>query len=670
MRFRALSRAAVATASVSALALSGLPVARTQEAAPARFTVANITDFHGRWAFDSKGEIPGALNLKCELDKAEEAAGADSFAFTSSGDNIGASPFASMVLDDEPTIDVLDQMGLDVSAVGNHEFDKGAADLVERVAPGAEWTYLAAGADGIDDSIRPYVIKELGGAKVAFIGSVTKDMPSLVSPAGIEGITWNDPVESINKVADELTESGEADVVVALPHEGNIDASAWSDNVDVVFMGHTHQFVEPADTHPLVLQAGSYSKGLATISLSYDKATDKITADSVSLKREGDLMACDTQDNLAARYPEIHATITEAQAAAEEQGAQQIGELDRSLYRGANADEESGSNRGVESQLNNLLADVAKWGVSKNSSVAPEIGVMNAGGVRDDLLEGPVTYAEAFSVQPFGNELTYTTLKGSDFKEALEQQWKTTGERPVLSLGVSDNVSYTYDETRPQGERITSVLVDGEPLDPNRDYIVAGSTFLLTGGDGFTALTKGTDNANLGYTDIQGWTEYLKAYLGGDDTLAPRTGQAGVAVHVQEPLKAGAEATIDLSSLIYTQGETAKTVTVTLGDASATADIDTTYNPANLGEAGKATATLTVPAGLSGEQELRVTTDAGTDVWVPVTVEGTPAQPSVSSANPLQAVLLAVAGLIGLGGLLALVFPHQVDALLGKFARF
>lgn len=77
-----------------------------------------------------------------------------------------------------------------------------------------------------------------------------------------------------------------------------------------------------------------------------------------------------------------------------------------------------------------------------------------------------------------------------------------------------------------------------------------------------------------------------------------------------------------------------------------------------------------MPAGLSGEQELRVTTDAGTDVWVPVTVEGTPAQPSVSSANPLQAVLLAVAGLIGLGGLLALVFPHQVDALLGKFARF
>ncbi|AWB83763.1 bifunctional metallophosphatase/5'-nucleotidase [Corynebacterium liangguodongii] len=617
MRF-SLPRAAVAAVSVSALALSGLPVASAQTAG--EFTVSNFTDFHGRWeqVIDTKkpeNTIPGAVALKCAVDKAAEGR---AHALTSSGDLIGASTFASMILDDEPTIDIMNLMGLDVSAVGNHEFDKGADDLTNRVVPEAEWTYLAAGADGLDRStgVEGYKIMELDGVKVAFIGAVTDDMPNLVSPAGIEGITWVNPVDSINALADTLTASGEADVVIALPHEGKIAADAWSDNVDAVFMGHTHEYIAPeAGKTPLIIQAGQYSQGLANVDFAYDKATDTLTVQKAELLKPADITACDTPN------PEIQAVIDAAVAEAKIEGSKVIGTLDQTLYRGTNAGADSGSNRGVESQLNNLLAEVAAWGLAKNSRITPDIAVMNAGGVRTDLLEGEVTYEEAFLVQPFGNEITYTTLKGSDFKEALEQQWQDpTQGRPFLSLGVSNNVSYTYDPTAPQGEHITSVTIDGVPLDPDKDYVVAGSTFLLGGGDRFSALKKGTPLSLIGYIDVQAFEEYLTTYLGGGDAPAPRTGQSNVGIHIDKPLVAGEQATIDLTSLIYTQGETAKTVTIELGDLKYSSEIDYDFGPANYNEAGRANFTFGIPKDYAGEYTLRVTTDAGTDVSLPLTV--------------------------------------------------
>ncbi|MDY5785099.1 bifunctional UDP-sugar hydrolase/5'-nucleotidase [Corynebacterium sp.] len=669
MRLRALTTA-VSVTSVSALALAGLPVASAQDSAT--FAVSNITDFHGYFA-DNGTDVPGALHLKCAID---EFAGESAHAFTSSGDNVGASAFASMILDDAPTIDVLNQMGLDVSAVGNHEFDAGQDDLVNRIVPAAEWTYLAANAEGLDKTdIRDYRIMDLNGVNVAFVGAVTQDMPNLVSPAGIRGITWHEPVETINSIADELTASGEADVVIALPHEGAIPASAWSDNVDVVFMGHSHEFINQSEGNPLVLQAGFYSQGLANVEMTYDAATDTVTFDSVELLNQDNIRACGSPDELQELYPEIAATIAAAQEAADAESQVVIGQLDMDLYRGANEGEASGSNRGTESQLNNLLAEVAKWAVGENSTVTPDIGVMNAGGVRADLLAGDVTAADVYAVQPFNNPLTFVTLKGSDFVEALEQQWKDpAASRPFLSLGVSNNVSYTYDETRPQGERITNVLIDGEPIDPNRDYVVAGSTFLLSGGDGFTALANGSEPANLGYIDVMAFTDYLRTYLSGGDAPAPRTGQSNVAVHIDEPLKAGEEATIDISSLIYTQGETASTVTVELGSATVTAPIDSAFRTAQYNESGRATVTIAVPQNLSGEQRLRITTDAGTDVWVPVTVTGveTPApdMSADSSVSPLKSIILAIVALIGLGSLFALVAPHQIDRILGDLARF
>lgn len=609
-------RATIATATISALSASALtvPVASADEQT-AKISISNITDFHGRFEHDEKNSIPGAERLKCAIDQEAEPFG-DAHIFTSSGDNIGASPFSAMLLDDAPTIEVLNQMGLKVSAVGNHEFDKGAADLSERVIPDAAFPYLAANADSVNGT-EPYHVEEVDGVKVAFIGTVTADMPNLVSPDGIAGITWNDPVATTNTLAEDLKDKGEADVVVALVHAGGIAPDKF-EAVDVAFLGHTHVVVNPdASTSPVVAQAGQYSQGFANVDLSIDRATKQVTVDEAKVVDNATVLACDEA------YPEIATTVSTAAAEAEEQGKQVVANTPVAFTRGRNEGAESGTNRGVESSLSNLLAEAAKWSVAANSNVTPDIGIMNAGGVRDDLPAGDVTYKQAFSVQPFGNENSYKSIKGKDFKDVLEQQWKPGQDRPRLALGLSNNVSYTYNPDAEQGQRITSITIDGKPMDMEKDYVIAGSTFLLGGGDSFEALTRGSEMSNIGLLDVDAFIQYLKS----DEELAPR-GQSAVGVKLDQPLKPGTEATIDLSSLIYTIDDPAKKVTVSLetagGDklAEASTDIDPDLGEQGYGEAGKATVKLAVPVDAQGDLVLRITTDAKTDVTMPVKVEG------------------------------------------------
>lgn len=593
--FRALS-ALVIVVGCAPVALAQQSAAPAQQ--PVRLSVQNITDFHGH--FSETKDDPGAARLSCALDRAAEGGPR---VLTASGDNIGGSPFNSAILDDEPTVEVLNQMGLDATAVGNHEFDKGYADLTERVIPNADFAVLGANVSGGQIPLEPYAIREIDGVRVAMVGAVTADTPQLVGGEGVAGLHFSDPIEAVNTTADALVESGQADVVVALLHEGVQGDERWSPNVDIVFPGHTHRVVEPSTPGPLIVQAGQYGRNLVDVDLTVDPATKQARIDAVHLLDEADIRACENPN------PEIAATVAAAEAQAEEEGKEVVSTVNAPFYRG--------TNRAVESQLNNLLAEVAREGITKNTGVSADIGVMNAGGVRADLEAGEVTYADAFAVQPFGNDNTYTTLKGADFKDALEQQWQAQESRPALSLGVSENVTYTYDPTRPIGDRVTSVTISGAPLDPNKDYVVAGSTFLLGGGDGFEAFTRGTPLASTGYIDVESFIEYLKNH----PDLTPRAGQSNVAITPRGQWTPGGTVTLDLSSLIYSQGETATTVTVQIGDSQVSAPIDPDFGHPDFGEAGKATVTLPIPAGLSGEQSLTITTDAGTSISQPITIE-------------------------------------------------
>ena len=249
-------------------------------------------------------------------------------------------------------------------------------------------------------------------------------------------------------------------------------------------------------------------------------------------------------------------------------------------------------------------------------------------------------------------------------------------------MGLSDNVSYTYNPEAARGERITSVSINGEALEEDKDYRVAGSSFLFGGGDGFVDPAEVRDVLNVGYNDLAAFVDYLKT-----DGIGVREGQKDVGVVLPaEGLKAGTTATIKLSSLNYSsEGEPmAKQATVKLGEATATADIDsaTAEADAGYGEQGRAELTLDIPAELSGEQTLTITTDAGTEVSLPVTVAAGEAEAPTETPQPgedqqkaqgssadVGTIFGAIAGILALLGLLAVVFAGPIDQVLGPVAK-
>lgn len=242
----------IAAGTAMSTAFIGVTVEQVQEEI-SQFNITNITDFHGY--ISPSAAHQGAPMLKCAGD---QPAGGLILAFVSSGDNIGGSPSASSVLNDEPTLAALNLMGLDYSAVGNHEFDKGYGDLTGCVTELFDFEWLGANVEGGTPALAPYGISELDGTKVAFVGTVSQETPMLVNPSGIEGITFNDPDEVTNTIADELVASGEADVVVASYHEGITGNEAWSENVDAAFAGHTHQARDLVAVYgPLILQGAT-----------------------------------------------------------------------------------------------------------------------------------------------------------------------------------------------------------------------------------------------------------------------------------------------------------------------------------------------------------------------------------------------------------------------------
>ncbi|MDD9206074.1 metallophosphoesterase, partial [Georgenia sp. 10Sc9-8] len=242
--------------------------------------VLAFNDFHGR--LTQGGQSAGAAVLAGAAD-AVRAENEDTV-LVSAGDNIGASTFVSMVQEDTPTIEALNAMDLFASAVGNHEFDRGADDLTGRVTDLADFPYLVANVDGDLPNIDEYAIYESpNGVSVGFIGVVTEDVPSLVTPAGIEGLEFTDMSAAANRVAAQLSDgdadNGEADVVVVLAHEGAggtsvEDATGDSDygdlvnnaeNIDAIVSGHTHQLYNHEINGMQVTSGSQYGEHLTRL---------------------------------------------------------------------------------------------------------------------------------------------------------------------------------------------------------------------------------------------------------------------------------------------------------------------------------------------------------------------------------------------------------------------
>ncbi|HEY1158883.1 MAG TPA: ExeM/NucH family extracellular endonuclease, partial [Arthrobacter sp.] len=507
----------------------------------------NINDFHGR--IDTN-----TVQVAGTIEKLRAAAAPGATAFLSAGDNIGASLFASAVAKDQPTIDVLNALELKASAVGNHEFDGGWADLRDRVIAGgtnAKFPYLGANVykKGTTDPVLPeYTVLDMNGIKVAVIGTVTQEVPSLVTPAGIADLDFGDPVAAINRVAAKITADKLADVIIVEDHDGagsgvvegatleqEVAAGGpfarlvteTSPEVDAIFTGHTHKEYawdapvpgEAGKTRPIV-QTGNYGENVGQIQLTVDTATKEVTAyKAANVKRTTDAAA-----DLIAAFPRVAAVdaiVKKALADAAAVGNQPVGSVTKDITTAVTPDATGTAkrdDRGSESTLGNLVADSLLDSLKSSDLGGAEIGVVNAGGLRNELYyapDGTITYAEANAVLPFVNNLWTTSLTGAQFKTLLEQQWQTNPDgtvpsRAYLQLGLSKNVNYTYDAARAAGDRITSVRVNGELLDAAKSYRVGTFSFLATGGDNFRIFTEGTNTRDSGLVDRDAWIGYLQ----------------------------------------------------------------------------------------------------------------------------------------------------------------
>lgn len=637
MNFRRFGQLLAAT-TVTAVAVSGAP-AFAAEADQVTISVTNFTDFHGHLElaenFDKESEElvgyseMGAARMAALIKAVNKD---QEYALTSSGDNVGGSAFVSAISEDKYTNEALNAMNLDVTAVGNHEFDKGTDDLMGRIKDQSNFPILGANVtkDGkplLDASF----VKEVDGVKVGFVGTVTENTKYKVSAASIPGVEFSDPVEATNKEASRLKESGKADVVVALMHEDAQQyAEGFSKDVDILFGGDTHVKtqgeVAREGAMPLYWAQGyEYGKVLNDADITFDKAEKKIT--KIDLKQY-DVANAEVFAQLQGLEddPEVAKIVEEAKKAAEIEGTKTAGTTEKAMYRGSDEGKDTGTNRGVESTLNNFIADGQRFALSKQTDKDIEIGVMNAGGVRADLKQGDVSYQDIFAVQPFGNSVITAEVSGAAFITALENQWKPGQSRPRLALGLSNNVTVVYDQKAEQGKRVKSVTINGEPIDPEKNYSIALSSFLASseteaGGDGFFEPGSIKNRNDVGYMDTQAMIDYIAS---GESKV--RTGQGQIGAHVSGDLKPGEEITIDLSSLNYSNAEEpqAKKVTVALGDAKAEADIDNAAQPGDeqFGERGRATVKLTIPEGLKGEQKLLITTDAGTEAALPISLDG------------------------------------------------
>lgn len=635
--------------------------------ATVQLNLLNINDFHGRIDANTV-KFAGTI----EQLRAQHP---DSTLLLSDGDNIGASLFASSSADDKPTLDVLNALGLKASAVGNHEFDKGFSDLTGRVKEQAGFPYLGANVylkGTTTPALDEYATFQVQGVTVAVIGAVTQETPTLVSPGGVSGLDFGDPVEAVNRVAARLSDgdpsNGEAQVIIAEYHEGAAagetekatlddelaDGKAFakivrntSASVDAIFTGHTHKkYVWNAPvpgvdgaTRPVV-QTGSYGENIGQVVLTVDSKTGRVLSSVAA-----NVARTKTEDALlTATYPrvaQVKTIVDAALAAATLIGSQPVGSVASDIttafagggyvdgrYAGGTRD-----NRAKQSTLGNLVADSLVSSLSAADRGGAQIGLVNPGGLRAELLRGDdgiITYSEANAVLPFVNNLWTTTLTGAQVKAALEEQWQTNADgtipsRPYLQLGVSKNVSYTYDASASQGSRITGVWIDGVPLDPAASYRVGSFSFLLQGGDNFRTLAKGTDTRDSGLIDRDAWIQYLKANPSLSPAFASRSAQV-----TGLPATAAAGSTvgfrvsgIDLTSL----GAPANTMLeARIGEAA--------YAPIPVRD-GAADVTLTLPSGVTGAVQIVLTApDSGTEIRLPLTVLASTGGEGGSTGSP------------------------------------
>jgi 5'-nucleotidase len=566
-----------------ARSLSDQVVVTYKKTKPQRTTDVHVlafNDLHGNLETGGTlyGRYAGGAPYLAKLVKDRQAQYGDHQVTVHAGDNIGASPLANGLFHEEPVTIASNLMNVDLASVGNHEFDKGAAELLRiqnggchadgctgapyalpdgstaDVYPGADFQYLSTNVvrNATGETLFPAFaterLKSDSGKKftIGFLGEVLESTPTIVTPTGVAGLTFQDEADAANRVVQSAKTTGNAedspDTWVLVIHEGGFQAgtailngcagnladspiadiaSRLDARVKVIVSAHTHAeyrcTITAGGVTRLITSASSFGRILSDITLTIDDKTGEL----VSASAENTIVENATTAPPAARVPDptkedpqVAAVRDQYVAASAPLANRVIGRIQGDLTRTATAF--------GESALGDVIADAQFVATQPAPLGGAQLAFMNPGGVRADLLQssissggeafGEVTYGEAFTVQPFGNSLVTKTMTGDMLRRLLEQQFAGChGQLVRRILQISNTFRYEQDPAAATcAARIGRMFVSGTEVAPGDSFRVTMNNFLAFGGDGFTVFNEGT-NALGGAQDIDAFVAAFEA---------------------------------------------------------------------------------------------------------------------------------------------------------------
>ncbi|MDP9109499.1 MAG: bifunctional metallophosphatase/5'-nucleotidase, partial [Pseudomonadota bacterium] len=574
-----------ALAALGIAACGGSSSVKVPVAAPVTVSLIGLNDFHGNIQPPSGGVVvsdpanpagtkvsAGGAAYLATLISNLKAQNPGNTLVVAAGDMVGASPLASGLFHDEPTIDALGAMGLDISSVGNHEFDKGRNELLRLQKggcfpasadgktgvigtdtcmnngsfAGAKFQYLAANV--IDQQtgatlFPSYAVRTVAGVKIGFIGLTLKDTPTVVTPAGVAGLQFTDEVSTVNKLVPELKAQDVSAIVVLIHQGGAATASVVNDKtcpgfsgdivaiadqldpaIDVIVSGHTHQ--EYVCTRPdgkLLTQTGSYGRIATKIDLTIDPnskhvtkkdANNLVAVNDVGVKDStGKVIALPAGMTALAKDANIDALVNRYVGLVLPITGNVVGNLGGFLDRHQNS--------AGESTLGDVITDAFLMATSDATfgSKRAQIAFTNPGGIRADLSTTlQVSFGQLYNVMPFGNNLVTMDLTGAQLLRLLEQQWEAPQPAGGRIMPVSAGFTYSWDASKPEGApagagaRVVpgSMKLNGVPIDLTKTYRVTANSFIASGGDRYTVFAIGT-NRQQGGVDLDAAVAYFKS---------------------------------------------------------------------------------------------------------------------------------------------------------------
>ncbi len=426
--------------------------------------ILHVNDFHGfalpHRPFGVQEELGGIAYL---AGLAEGLRRERPSLLLSAGDMIQGSDWANL-FQGKSVIEVMNRMGFDAMVVGNHEFDFGQEVLRQRIAE-ALFPVLGANVEGFG-VLKPHVIKDLSGIRIAIIGVVTEETPIATHPSNVAGLRFSFAEETVRRNVDFLR--GKVDVVLVLSHLGLHEDRRLAERVqgiDVIVGGHSHTRIErPLRVGETVLvQAWEHGKALGVLDLALERG--KI----VSVQGRLEIVA----PALGKKEEGVEALVQSYQ--------KKVGSLLDEVVGEAECDLDGENVRKRETNLGNLIADILR------EETGAQVALINGGGIRRSIAKGPIRLRDVYGALPFDNYMVAVKLTGRELRETIEHGVSKIGEEAGRFPQVS-GLSFVYNPLEPPGRRVKEILVGGSPLVSGREYVVATNDFLAAGGDGYRAF--------------------------------------------------------------------------------------------------------------------------------------------------------------------------------------